>query len=120
MYARIGYGGGKATRSATGRSSVTDPREVVRLAGQPIQIALCHLEQDDVGSVTRDNLAVESPGLRDQHGREVAGGEDGERWRRGGALQQEAARPPWGCVDLAPPPPQGRGGGPPDPPRTAD
>src|ERR1700736_3692074 len=92
MYARIGYGGGKATRSATGRSSVTDPREVVRLAGQPIQGALCHLEQDDVGSVTRDDLAVESPGPREQHGREVPGEEVGERWREGVPLEQESAR----------------------------
>src|SRR5260370_29842145 len=109
MYARIGYGGGKATRSATGRSSVTDPREVVRLAGQPIQIALCHLEQDDVGSVTRDNLAVESPGLRDQHGREVAGGGGGEAGRGGGALGAGGPRPPVGCWRLASPRPTSGG-----------
>jgi hypothetical protein len=34
----------KATRSATSRSTVTDPREVVRLAGEAIQVALRHLE----------------------------------------------------------------------------
>jgi hypothetical protein len=80
-----------ACQRQPGRSTVTGVGELPRLAGRPIQVALRHLEQDDIGSVTRDDLAVESPGLRHQHVLKVPGGEVGERRREGVALEEECS-----------------------------